>query len=136
MENYGMLPGFWTEFIIIILIIILLVGIIPAVFRYKMRADKKKWFSYNHINKLHKKIDWTLRIVYMISLIVSAIFFYTKPLLISIILAVFVLSQISVQAFIEWKFSENRKNFKVSLIQLGLTLITLVGVFFWIKYYF
>ncbi|MGN7410869.1 DUF4181 domain-containing protein [Sporosarcina sp. SAFN-010] len=136
MENYGMPPGFWTEFIIIILIIILLVGIIPAVFRYKMRADKKKWFSYNHINKFHKKIDWTLRIVYMISLIVSAIFFYTKPLLISIILAVFVLSQISVQAFIEWKFSENRRNFKVSLIQLGLTLITLVGVFFWIKYYF
>lgn len=131
-----MSEGFWTEPIIIILFTILLVGIIPAIFRYKMGADKKKWFSYNHINKLHKKIDWTLSIIYMISLIVSAIFFYTKPLLISIILAVFVLSQISVQAFIEWKFSENRKNFKVSLIQLGLTLITLVGVFFWIKYYF
>lgn len=131
-----MSEGFWTEPIIILLFTILLVGIIPAIFRYKMGADKKKWFSYNHINKLHKKIDWTLRIIYLISIIVSAIFFYTKPLLISIILAVFVLSQIIVQAFIEWKFSENRKNFKVSLIQLGLTLITLVGVFFWIKYYF
>lgn len=135
MENYGMPTGFWTEFIIIILIIILLVGIIPAMFRYKMRADKKKWFSYNHINKLHKKIDWTLRIVYMISLIMSAIFFYTKPLLLSIILAVFVLCQIGVQAFIEWKFSENRKNFQVSIIQFGLTFIALAGLFFWIKYY-
>ncbi|VDH00402.1 Uncharacterised protein [Lysinibacillus sphaericus] len=135
MENYGMPSGFWIEFIIIILIIILLVGIIPAMFRYKMRADKKKWFSYNHINKLHKKIDWTLRIVYMISILVCAIFFYKQPLLISLILAIFVLSQISVQAFIEWKFSENRKNFQVSLIQLGLTFIALAGVLLWIKYF-
>ncbi|MCM3757128.1 DUF4181 domain-containing protein [Sporosarcina aquimarina] len=135
MENYGMPTGFWTEFIIIIVSIILLVGIIPAIFRYKMGADKKKWFSYNHINKLHKKIDWKLRIVYMISIIVSAIIYYKQPLLISIILAVFVLSQIGVQAFIEWKFSENRKNFQVSIIQFGLTFITLAGVFFWIKYY-
>lgn len=100
-----------------------------------MGADKKKWFSYNYINKLHKKIDWTLRIAAGISIIGSAIFFYNQPFLISIILAALVVSQIGVQAFIEWKYSSNRKNFQVSLIQLSLTFISITGVFLWIFYF-
>ena len=43
----------------ILSVVILLVGVIPAVFRYRMGASKKKWFSYNHINEFYKKVDWT-----------------------------------------------------------------------------
>jgi len=66
MENYGTTPEFWTELIIILVIVIFLIGVIPAIFRYKMGADKIKWFSYNHINKFHKKIDRTLRIIFIV----------------------------------------------------------------------
>ncbi len=124
--------GFWAEFIIILLVIILLAGGIPSIFRYKMDADKRKWFSYNHINKLHKNIDWTLRITTGFLILTSAIFIHNKPLLISIILAIFIIGQIGIQAFIEWKFSNNRKNFQVSLIQLSLTFISFSGFFLWI----
>lgn len=136
MEDYGMQEGFWPELIIILSVVMLLVGIIPAIFRYKMGADKKKWFSYNHINKLHKRIDWTLRIVAILSMIASVILFHNQLILVSIILTFLVVSQISTQAFIEWKFSENRRNFQVSLIQLSLTFITFIGLFFWLEYFF
>lgn len=135
MKNYGMTPEFWSELIIILLIVIFLMSIIPALIRYKMGADKNKWFSYNHINKLHKKIDWTLRIIFLISVLLSAIYLYEQPLLISLIFIFFILSQIIVQAYVEWKFSDNKKNFKATLIQFGLTFIALVGALFWIKYF-
>lgn len=135
MLNYGMPPGVWTELIIILVIAILLAGVLPEIVRYCMKADKKKWFSYNHINKLHKKIDWTLRILSIVSMLVSAILFYRQPFLIPLILAILGLSQISTQAYIEWRFSENRKNYQVSLIQLGLTFIAFAGAFYWINYF-
>ena len=127
----GMPLGFWVELIIILSVVILLVGVIPAVFRYRMGAGKKKWLSYNHINKFHKKVDWTLRIVFVISVIISAILFNSQPFITYIIFGIFILTQIGVQAYIEWRFSVNRKDFQVSLIQLTLTFVTLLGFVFW-----
>lgn len=131
----GMPPGFWVELIKILSVAILLVGVIPAVFRYRMGASKKKWFSYNHINEFHKKVDWTLRIVFMISLIISAILFTSQPFITYIICGFFILTQIGVQAYIEWRFSDNKKDFQVSLIQLTLTFVTLFGFIFWFEYF-
>lgn len=131
----GMPPGFWVELIIILLVVILLVGVIPAVFRYKMGTSKKKWFSYNHINEFHKKVDWTFRIIFLISLMISAILFNSQPFITYIIFGFFILTQIGVQAYIEWRFSDNRKDFQVSLIQLTLTFVTLLGFLFWLKYF-
>lgn len=131
----GMPPGFWIELIKILSVVILLVGVIPAVFRYRMGASKKKWFSYNHINEFHKKVDWTLRIVFAISLIISGILFISQPFITYIVLGFFTLTQIGVQAYIEWRFSDNRKDFQVSLIQLTLTVITLFGFIFWLEYF-
>ncbi|WP_438297903.1 DUF4181 domain-containing protein [Sporosarcina sp. FA15] len=131
----GMPPGFWIELIKILSVVILLVGVIPAVFRYRMGASKKKWFSYNHINEFHKKVDWTLRIVFAISLIISGILFISQPFITYIVLGFFTLTQIGVQAYIEWRFSDNKKDFQVSLIQLTLTFITLFGFIFWLEYF-
>ncbi|MHA6260702.1 DUF4181 domain-containing protein [Sporosarcina sp. CAU 1771] len=52
-----------------------------------------------------------------------------------IMIGFFVLTQIGVQAYMEWRFSENRKDFQVSLIQLTLTIATLLGFDFWLEYY-
>ncbi|MHA6261369.1 DUF4181 domain-containing protein [Sporosarcina sp. CAU 1771] len=134
MGHFEMPPGFWGELLIILVVVILLVGIIPAIFRYRMGARKKKWFSYNHVNKLHKKVDWTLRIVFMISFITFAILFNIHPFSTYIMIGLFVLTQIGVQAYIEWRFSDNRKDFQVTLIQLTLTFVTLFGFVFWLEY--
>jgi len=134
MGDPGMPPGFWVELIKILLVVILLVGFIPAVFRYRMGASKNKWFSNNYINKFHEKVDWTLRIVIVISLIISAILFNSQLLITYIILGFGILTQIGFQAYVEWRFSDNRKDFQVSLIQLKLTVVTLFGFIFWLEY--
>lgn len=130
-----MSPGFWLELLIILLVTILLVGIIPAVFRYRMGARKKKWFSDNQVNKFHKKVDWTLRIVFVISIMICAIFFNTHPFLTYIMAGFFVLTQIGVQVYMDWRFADNRKDFQVSLIELTLTFVTLLGLAFWLEYF-
>ncbi|MFD1928920.1 DUF4181 domain-containing protein [Sporosarcina siberiensis] len=133
MGQPGMPSGFWIELLIILLIIILLVGIIPAIFRYRMGAKKRKWFSYNQVNKLHKKVDLTLRIVFVIFFITFAILFNIHPFSTYIMIGLFVLTQIGVQAYMEWRFSDNRKDFQVSLIQLTLAFVTLLGFAFWLE---
>ncbi|MGB6407864.1 MAG: DUF4181 domain-containing protein, partial [Planococcus donghaensis] len=37
---------------------------------FNIEKEKKVWFSYNHVNNLHKKIDWGLRIVTMLIMFV------------------------------------------------------------------
>lgn len=79
MEPNGIPPEFWEKFIPLMgVIIILLVGI-PAVVRGRLGADKKKWFSYNHINEFHKKSDWTIRFVFIVFNYSWSNRFYPKP---------------------------------------------------------
>lgn len=133
MEYLEIPDGFWIEMMIILSLVILLVGVIPAVFRYRLGASKKKWFSNHHINTLHKKVDWTLRIVFVISIIISAILFTSQPLITYILSSFFILTQIGVQTYMEWKLSDNGKDFQVSLLQLTLTFVCLLGIYFWLE---
>lgn len=132
MEHYGLTPGFWKEFMIIMGVVVFLVIGIPAILRRRMGADKKKWFSYDHINKFHQKGDWVLRMIFVISLIASVIL-AVKPLIVFLISIFFSISQFGFQAYVEWKFTENRKNYKVSLVEVGLTFVALIGVLLWLE---
>lgn len=132
MEHYGLTPGFWKEFMIIMGVVVFLVIGIPAILRRRMGADKKKWFSYDHINKFHQKGDWVLRMIFVISLIASVIL-AVKPLIVFLISIFFSISQFGFQTYVEWKFTENRKNYKVSLVEVGLTFVALIGVLLWLE---
>ena len=133
MEYYGLPPEFWKEFMIIMVAVLFLMVAIPAIFRRTMGADKKKWFSYNHINEFHKKGDWTLRISFMISLIAGVIIFRANPFIVLFISGLFSVSQLGFQAYVEWEFTENRKNYKVTIVEVGLTFIVFIGVLLWLE---
>lgn len=128
MKHYIIPPGFWMKFMLVMIVVIFLVVVIPAVVRHKVGADKKKVFSHNHINECHKKGDWTLRIIFIITFIVSALFFIDNPLILFIMTFIFLLIQQGFQVYAEWKFSSNRKNYKVSLIELTLFLLVFIGI--------
>ncbi|WP_106497314.1 DUF4181 domain-containing protein [Lentibacillus sp. Marseille-P4043] len=133
MEHYGIQPGFWKEFLIIMGAVIFLIAVIPAFLRRLMGADKKMWFSYNYINEFHKKGDWTLRIIFMIFFIVSAIIFTAKPIILLLISTLFTVIQLGFQTYVEWKFSRNRKNYKLSLIEISLISVAMTGVLLWLE---
>ncbi|WP_099156959.1 DUF4181 domain-containing protein [Virgibacillus ndiopensis] len=131
-QYYGPQPGFWRDFIVIMGAIIFLLSGIPAIIRRIIGAERRKWFSNNYINDFHKKGDKLLRIVFMFVLMAVAIVFMRKPL-IAITISIFcMIIQLSFQTYVEWKYAENRKNYVVSLIEIGLTFVVLIWVLFWI----
>ena len=63
MYGFDRISGF--ELLLFLTIVITLFLLFNAVMRNWLKIEKKKLFSYNHINEKHKKIDWTIRIVFL-----------------------------------------------------------------------
>ncbi|UOQ92360.1 DUF4181 domain-containing protein [Halobacillus shinanisalinarum] len=133
MEHYGLPPWFWLKLLTILGAVAILIGGIPALLRRKMGADKKNWFSYNHINEFHKNWDWTLRIFFVMSLIGCVIIFPGQNRVLFLISMVLIISQLGLQSYVEWKITKNRVNYKVSLIEVGLTFMVAIGVMLWLE---
>jgi len=127
----------------ILIILLLLIGIAILIngFSYMMskllRVERKKWFwfSYNHINDVHKKVDWVFRIAFAIIIIVSAGYnIYQEPsepvwyletwflLIISIVLSE------SVRAYMEWKYEENRNAYLLTIFETAFILLLYISV--------
>lgn len=79
---------------------------------FKIEKEKTEWFSYNHVNKTHKKVDWVVRILSAIVLIAISylvifkeysIIFYLVPIVLLLVI------DYAVRAFFEWKCSGNPK---------------------------
>ena len=130
---YLMGPMFWLKFILVIVIICFMTYILTELIRRWLKVEKKKMFSHNHVNDMHKKIDWTLRIVFFAVLLVCAFYnaerdfsdriWFLEPwfiLFISIIFTEFV------RAFMEWKYASNKKDYIFTLCQLALTILIVI----------
>ncbi|MFE6169498.1 DUF4181 domain-containing protein [Viridibacillus arvi] len=118
----------------IVLILLMFTGIILT-FGYFMRkilkVERKKWFSYNHVNDLHKKIDWSIRITfslifitisyYMIYSDVHKIDWYFDMWVYFFILFIF-LSE-SVRSVMEWKYATNPKAYIVTVAEMVVSIV-------------
>ena len=60
---YGVDPFFGLKLILLLAIILILFFVFNTIMRKWFKVDKKKFFSYNHVNEKHKKVDWTIRII-------------------------------------------------------------------------
>lgn len=112
-----------------------------SIFNYIMikhlKVEKYKLFSYNHINEKHKKIDWIIRIMFVITMFV--VLFYRETSIDAyasiqnfiqpILLVIFMVTSEMTRAFMEWKYAENRKTYIFTISQLVFSLILLFIVF-------
>ncbi|WP_097150927.1 DUF4181 domain-containing protein [Ureibacillus acetophenoni] len=94
-----------------------------------MEGGKETRFSYNHVNDIHKKIDWAIRITSVIVIIASTYFrIYEEPLEfpwyfeIWFILIVFIVLSESVRAFMEWKYDTNPRTYILTLSEMVLLI--------------
>lgn len=112
---------FWLKIGLGLVILFALISLVKFSLRkiFKIEKEKRDWFSYNHINKTHQKVDWFMRILTMIGLIILSylvifkeysIIFYLVPLI--LLMAV----DYAVRAFFEWKYSDNPKQ---SILTIG-----------------
>ena len=110
-----------VEFIFLILFIIVIIPTTKFVLRkvFNIKKVKKKIFSYNHINRAHRNVDWMLRITaatfYLI--LMYQLYFHdlsVNPLL--FIMTLIITFQCFARAFFEWKFTADPKQ---SILSLG-----------------
>ncbi len=133
---YGVEPMFWRKLFFVIGILSLLLFSFDFLMRKHLNLEKGKIFSYNHVNDKHKKIDWTIRISYLIIILITLLFTIKSNgetiwyLQIWFIMFVYLTTAEMVKAFMEWKYAENRKKYIFTISKLIFTLILL-----WILFY-
>jgi hypothetical protein len=95
------------------------------VIRKWLKVEKKKFFSYNHLNNNHKKTDWTIRITFLVIMIISSIINFIRIdiekiwfLETYVLLFVFIIVSETARAIMEWKYAENRNDYIFTIIQL------------------
>ncbi|MBU8730226.1 MULTISPECIES: DUF4181 domain-containing protein [Cytobacillus] len=139
---YAVDPLAGPKLILLIAIVVALMYFFELGLRKWLKVEKKKFFSYNHINDKHKKVDWTIRIGFFVTLLAGYVInmkrypmefiWYLEP---AVLLIVFIVLSETARAFMEWKYAENRKAYLVTIIHLAFVLFLLFIViktdFFW-----
>lgn len=133
---YGVESSFWLKFFLFLFVLWLIMFLFGAIVRRILKVEKKKMFSYNHLNERHKNIDWTIRIAFVVVMIVGAIInssrFPLNPILFLetyfLLMMLVFLTEI-VTAVMEWKYAENRNAYIFTLLQLLFIAILLLSMF-------
>ena len=76
---YGVDHGFWLKLMVLITILGVLIFSFNAIMRRLLKVEKKKFFSNNHINETHKKVDRSIRVTVIVLLIIGYLYNVTRP---------------------------------------------------------
>jgi len=96
----------------------------------KIEKEKTPFFSYNHLNDLHRKIDWGIRITSVITIITTNILVITEnyPNYLLLIPIFLIGLDYPVRAFFERKYSKNPKQYILTISEGVLMFLTVVIV--------
>ncbi|MFJ8261244.1 DUF4181 domain-containing protein [Rummeliibacillus sp. NPDC094406] len=123
----------------IIILIFIAICVVFFAFDFFMRkllkVENKKWFSYNHINHLHKIVDWAIRITFTVLILASTFYRINIDsteiiwyLDVWFILTIFIIISESVRAFMEWKYETNRKTYILTISEMALMIVVLISI--------
>lgn len=120
--------------LLVLSIYFLLVFIVNKVLRFWLKVEKKTFFSYNHLNDKHKKVDWTIRFTFLFILTLGWIINFNRIekiwFLETYVLGfIFIIVSETVRAIMEWKYAENRNDYLFTSIQLVLITLFLITVY-------
>ncbi|QNK89606.1 DUF4181 domain-containing protein [Sporosarcina sp. resist] len=123
----------WIKFLFFVFIVFVLNSIVKLLLRkiLKIEKEKKTIFSYNHINELHGKVDWTIRITSMIALIVFNSLIIIEDYSINLLLIAsffYIVLDYAVRAFFECKYSQNPKQYILTTSEGVLFLVAIIIV--------
>ncbi|MGE7999763.1 DUF4181 domain-containing protein [Lysinibacillus sp. NPDC093190] len=121
--------------------LLLVISTFGFVIRKLLGVERKKWFSYNHLNERHKKLDWTVRIIFTSLFLISS--YYTiyndsvgTPWYFGtwFIIIVFLITSEMLRAFMEWRYAENKRDFVATIAEMmfmiSIVLLTIKTDFF------
>ncbi|MCM3611662.1 DUF4181 domain-containing protein [Planococcus sp. MERTA32b] len=141
MYEQGGDSDFWWRWLLLMAIVVLSLAVFNAVMRKIFKVERPKLFSYNHVNDKHKKVDWAIRIMTMVAIIIVYMinsaripaegFFYFQTWF---ILFLFVLAQQTAKAIMERKYAENINRYKVTVSETVFILAIFLSLYltdFW-----
>jgi Domain of unknown function (DUF4181) len=129
---------FWLKFGLIAISVYVLSYTVKLLLRkiFKVEKVKRKFFSYNHVNDSHRKVDKWVRTLTGITLMILAILVInSKDLTYLYLIGVITLFTLdyAVRAFFEIKCSEYPKQAILTLAEMFLVVMTILIVFqYWI----
>jgi hypothetical protein len=137
------LEHFWLKVFLLIALYSLLIYLFNKLTMKWLNVEKKKFFSDNHVHNNHKKIDWIIRITFLVILIISAIINIMRIqkglekiwfLETYVVLFIFIIVTEAARALMERKYAENRNDYKFTIVRLmfisTLLLLTFTTNFF------
>ncbi|WP_124053402.1 DUF4181 domain-containing protein [Priestia endophytica] len=127
---YSAEPNFGLKFISLLAIILLLWVSFNTIMRKWLKVERKKLFSYNHVNEKHKKIDWTIRIITIASILIGFIINISRDstdwfwfLQSWVVLFIFIVISETVRAVMERKYAKNPNTYKLTISELLFVII-------------
>lgn len=127
---YSIEPTFGLRFISLLAIILLFWISFNTIMRKWLKVKKKKLFSYNHVNEKHKKMDWTIRIITIASILIGFIINISRDstdwfwfLQSWVILFIFIVVSETVRAIMERKYAKNPNAYKLTIGELLFVII-------------
>ncbi|WP_223636569.1 DUF4181 domain-containing protein [Planococcus sp. 4-30] len=126
----------WLKIGLSLVILFAVMAVVKFTLRklFKIEKEKTEWFSYNHINKTHKKVDWVVRMLSSIVLIfISYLVIFKEYSIILYIIPVVLLLVIDyvVRAFFEWKYSDHPKQ---AILTIGEMVVFATALALTIQY--
>ncbi|MCG7334873.1 DUF4181 domain-containing protein [Sporosarcina sp. ACRSM] len=125
---------FWIKFSLTVIIVFVLISIVKFLLRHLLKIEKvkKEFFSFNHVNELHRKIDKGLRTFSTITLLiltcVLVVFYPDFMYLFLIAIMTFMVLDYLVRAFFEWKYTQHPKQAILTLTEMCLIVLAIILV--------
>lgn len=97
--------------------LLLIISTFGFVIRKLLGVERKKWLSIDYMNERHKKLDVSVRIFFLILLLISSYYtIFNETVEIAwyfqtwFIIIVFLVTSEMLRAFMEWTYAENKKD--------------------------
>ncbi|PIC57991.1 hypothetical protein CSV80_06715 [Sporosarcina sp. P12(2017)] len=129
---------FWLRFGVIIVCVLALNSLLKVLLRKLLKIEKvkKEYFSFNHINEVHRKIDKSLRVFSAISLITlySVLLFYYEDFIYLFFFAIiaFTILDYLIRAFFEWKYTHDPKQSILTVTELLIIVVAATIMIIWL----
>ncbi|WP_019412796.1 DUF4181 domain-containing protein [Paenisporosarcina sp. TG20] len=121
---------FWIKLALFLLIVLGVNVLIKLLLRkvLKIEKEKKPFFSYNHINNLHRKIDWGIRISTFFILIITNMLVIVEnyPDWLILIPIFWIGLDYPVRTFFERKYSQNSKQYILTISEGVIMLLAII----------
>lgn len=133
---YGIESMFWLKLLFLLTVFSVLMISFNAIMRRWLGVEKRKAFSHNHVNDKHKKIDWSIRLIFIAIMVIGGFinvtmiprepYLFLQPWFLFFVL-IFVTE--TVRAVMERRYAKNPNAYVFTVFQLVFTMILLILIF-------